>query len=322
MQIIKYIFIIIFVLYTIYAIYDFIKNININNTLIVNKQLTKFKIRLVIAVCIFIFPFGLNYTLNNSNNNAEEIIKIDDNYLDSNYVWNEDKNYYESQDKNEIVKIVSISDDIYPDNENNNKTKQMIIYNQSTIKKLDNFTYYNQCDKQWQTRGFCSNNYSICGNGCGATSLAMIASSLGNNKKVTPLDVRDYLCKNNLHSNGGMSYAPFTNKNLLDEFGLNGNVIINYNESSIYDKKKAQVLETNIKKGNGVILLIPGHYVVLGKNKTCNANQVYMYDPESRDTSKCYTMEELWTKTWNIKNRCYNEKKCGWRMAWSYTSKK
>ena len=160
----------------------------------------------------------------------------------------------------------------------------------------------------------------MCNNGCGATAIAMVASTIGKNKNITPLDVRDYLCDNKLHSNGGMAYAPFTNSNLLSNYGLKGKVFIDYNDSSKYDDPKALAIKAEVDKGNGVILLIPGHYVVLGKNNSCNSNQVYMYDPASRSDSACYTMGELWTKTWNRKNRYNKKKKCGWRMAWTYTN--
>ena len=200
-----------------------------------------------------------------------------------------------------------------------NNTNELIANNQPIVTTVNNYKYYNQCDSMWQTKGFCSSGYSMCNNGCGATAIAMIASTLGNNENTTPLDVRDYLCNNKLHSNGGMSYEPFTNKGLLNNYGLESNVFIKYNDNSKYDETKATAIKNEVEKGNGVILLIPGHYVVIGKNSECNNNQVYMYDPASRSDSMCYTMEELWNKTWNRKNRCSNQKKCGWRMAWSYT---
>ena len=132
-------------------------------------------------------------------------------------------------------------------------------------KNLLCFVYYNQCDSKWQSRGFCSINYSMCGNGCGATSLAMVISTI-KNKEVTPLNVRDYLCSNNLHINGGMNYSAFTNTNLFNYYGINGEIIVNYNESRIYDYNKAKKLLDSINNNYGVVLLIPGHYIVIGYN--------------------------------------------------------
>lgn len=448
MQIISVILITISILIIIYAINDFLRNININNDIEVKTKLSKMKIRMVVAICIFVVPFVLNFVVGLFSNVSkvfaledEKLVEIDNDYLDSSYVWNEEKKYYENTEKEEVVEVINVNDEnthdkkevkngkekivdvaydnrelvfvesdkkeelnvddevieesnIYINNNEivnednivvNNKVSEdvvitdkdisnnkvavsntnknsdrvlsnkkekilnledllkeeevviednkinhnsnnivvnnandLIVNNQPKKESFSEFTYYNQCDSKWQVRGFCASGYSMCSNGCGATAIAMIASTLGKNKSVTPLDVRDYLCNNNLHSNGGMAYAPFTNSGLLNYYGLNGNVIINYNDNSKYNDSKALAIKAEVDNGNGVILLIPGHYVVLGKNKTCNVNQVYMYDPASRADSGCYTMGELWTKTWNRYNRCYNKKKCGWRMAWSY----
>ena len=151
-------------------------------------------------------------------------------------------------------------------------------------------------------------------------SIAMIAATYGNDSSVNPVNVRDYLCSNGLHSSGGMLYSPFTNGNLLKHFGINGSELISANESKDYDEAKANAIKDAVDHGKGVILLIPGHYVVIGKNKKCSNDEVYMYDPASNTDSKCYTMKSVWNKTWNRKNRCIGgNKKCGWRRAWVYT---
>lgn len=475
MHILNILFVVAAIAIVIYAVGDFLNNISINNDAELSMKLNKIKRRMILAICVFAIPIALNLVIGLFSNvsklfvNSDEgIVEVDNKFLDSSYVWNDDKNYFESKEKTEVIEVVNIKEEVKNNNDNNNvvskkndlnnnemlsnnsdfsdsklleeeivvssyekvidkdnnndyeeeeiiyeeatidvedyvfvdnkkevvkeekvisnnnsvtnnknnnssnnsynenkfidkevnniniisnevdsklleeeekvvveenkvnhndnnavikNTNELIVNNQPAIKSIDSFTYYNQCDSQWQVRGFCSSGYSMCSNGCGAVAIAMVASTLGNNKNVTPLDVRDYLCSNKLHSNGGMAYAPFTNNGLLNNYGLNGNVFIKYNDNSKYDDTKALAIKAEVDKGNGVILLIPGHYIVLGKNKVCNANQVYMYDPASRSDSGCYTMGELWTKTWNRYNRCYNKKKCGWRMAWSYTSK-
>ena len=254
-----------------------------------------------------------NITTNSINNNNKESISNNNiNNKINNSVY---ENKLKEEEKND-VNILDSNKSNVPSN-----THEKIVNSQPLASKVESFVYYNQCDSAWQTKGFCKSGYSMCGNGCGATAIAMVASTLGSNKNVTPIDVRDYLCNNKLHGNGGMAYEPFTNSGLLNNYGLNGRVFIDYNDYSKYDDNKALSIKKEVDNGNGVILLIPGHYVVLGKDKKCNKDQVYMYDPASRSDSGCYTMGELWTKTWNRKNRCYNQKKCGWRMAWSYTSK-
>lgn len=197
------------------------------------------------------------------------------------------------------------------------------VSNSSDKKSINGYNgdlvYYNQCSSEWKNEGFCNTSSDMCNNGCGAAAIAMVAASFGNNSSTNPVTVRDYLCSNGLHSSGGLGYDAFTNTNLLNKFGINGQELISANESKTYDSTKTNLILENVNKGKAVILLIPGHYVVIGQNKKCSGNEVYMYDPASSTDSNCYTMESLWDKTWNRKNRCNNKGKCGWRRAWSYT---
>ena len=179
------------------------------------------------------------------------------------------------------------------------------------------FTYYNQCSPTtWKNN--CSSK-SMCSSGCGLTSLAIVANAFSG-QKVTPNTIRDYVCANG-HSEGALEYSWFTNKGLLNKFNLQSKEIIGHNESSNYSQTRANAIKKAVDEGDGVVLLIPGHYVVVGPGKSCSSDEVYLYEVGKRDLNGCYTMKKLWNTTYNRKKRCSNIGQCGWRQAWAFNSK-
>lgn len=168
-----------------------------------------------------------------------------------------------------------------------------------------NFAKYFQCDY----------GKTMCGYGCGPTSLAIIANQFSG-QKVTPPQMYEYLQSIGYNTKpNGLSHSAPTSKKLLKKYNLKVETIINYNDSHVYDGKKANDIKKAVDSGKGIVLLIQGHYVVIGPNTKCKKNEVHLYEVGSRTKTGCYTMKDLWvaTKHHDVK---------AWRMAWAYSSNK
>lgn len=193
------------------------------------------------------------------------------------------------------------------------------------IQYAESLVYYNQGD--YPTTYLCSTSSgaSIKSHGCGHTSFSMIAATFGN-RTYTPVDFRNIMCnpgnKNGAYSGGALGYWFFTDSKLLDTLGLKSENLFPYDSSSrTYNSTNGNKILNAVRQGKGVIIYIPGHYVAVGQNPSCNENEVYYYDPGSRSNRGCYTMNALWNKTYNYSNRCTNSGKCGWKGAWAFSGK-
>jgi len=188
--------------------------------------------------------------------------------------------------------------------------KMLIYYNQGS--------YYNV--------KFCSGTKNLQSSGCGAVSLAMMASTFSN-KKYTPEVMAKWLCSNG-HGGGALGTSFFTKESLLNHFNLKVETLFKVSSSlnrgnagDKYDSSKGTKILNAVKSGKGVILYIPGHYLAVGPNPSCKSTEVYLYDVGKRDNNGCYTMKELFNKTYNYKSRCSSGGNCGWKFAYAYSKK-
>ena len=180
--------------------------------------------------------------------------------------------------------------------------------------------YFNQGD--YRSVKFCSNGKTVKSSGCGAVSLAMVTYHFSGTSH-GPKAVAKWLCSNG-HSGGGMSYKQFTKKKMLNHYKLKVDTLFSNgawqgNSGKSYKSSQANKILKAVKEGKMVILYIPGHYVAIGPNSKCKENQVYLYDPGCRTCIGCYTMPKLWKQTYNNRNRCKENRNCGWKAAWAYT---
>ena len=153
----------------------------------------------------------------------------------------------------------------------------------------------------------------------------MIAATFGN-KNYKPTDIRNIMCgsigKSLGYEKGALGYWFYTNSTLLNELGLTSQTIVSFDSSSnTYNSSNASAILSAVQAGKGVILYIPGHYIALGQHPNCTTNQVYNYDPGNRSNRGCYTMRELWDKTYNYSNRCASDGNCGCKGAWAFVGK-
>ncbi len=180
---------------------------------------------------------------------------------------------------------------------------------------------------------FCNPGHSMGGYACGPTSLAMIIATF-TNPAYTPTDMRNYICNKQgtiPHTEGsGLAHVAFTNAKMLSDYNLNVETLFDYGSLKAYNDADGAKVLASVQAGKGVIVNVPGHYVVLGPNPSCSKNEVYLYDPAQSSVggvggesyNDCYTVKEAIRRTGTRHNRCVNGRgQCGWSSAWAYSGK-
>lgn len=136
--------------------------------------------------------------------------------------------------------------------------------------------YYNQCDRRWKNRKYDISGATLCDSSCGYTSFAMIAAGLNNDSSINPYTVIKYFrnIKSGQLSRRGYGAASW-------------NEIANNKKISYYNLKCDTIRKTQItsylKAGRPVIVLVPGHYVVLSYS---NNGKIVLMDPFTNWASK------------------------------------
>lgn len=178
--------------------------------------------------------------------------------------------------------------------------------------------YYNQ--GSYASVAFCSGSKTLKSSGCGAVSFAMVATNLVSTT-YNPTYVAAWLCNEGGHGGGGLSGSYFTNTAMLNKFKLKSTKLFGSDGSSandmsnINDANKNKII-TALKKGQKIILYIPGHYVELN---SIDANgYIQLNDPGKRANTGKHTMDELVNLTKNNSNRCSDSNNCGWHGAWAF----
>lgn len=152
--------------------------------------------------------------------------------------------------------------------------------------------YYNQCDEPWGKTTFYTGTY--CRQSCGATSLAMVVSGIGNNSSATPNVIGDKMKAMGLPATF-VSHDAFTNSSFLSYFGIKGTRINGSNKTTVLNK-----FTEVLNNGSPVIINLPGHYVVVDHIKD---GKYHMWDPGSRSYNGYYTGDGLWKEILDYKGR-------------------
>lgn len=275
--------------------------------------------RIISALVVFLVPLGVNILLETLNTGSD--FKTCYSNANADYIAQrkQEEKIEKEIEKRAREQELALKQQQSSSNSSNNSGSQ------NTTKYASEIVYYNQGD--YSTTYLCSssNGKTIKSSGCGHTSLSMIAATFGN-KKYTPVDIRNIMCgsigKSLGYEYGALGDWFYTNSTLLNELGLESETLINHNDGyKTYNSSYASSILTAVQSGKGVIIYIPGHYVVVGQNPSCTTNQVYYYDPGNRSNRGCYTMNELWNKTYNYSSRCTNNNNCGWKGAWAFVGK-
>lgn len=180
-----------------------------------------------------------------------------------------------------------------------------------------NLPYYNQCDSRWKSVKFGSSSSTICSSGCGYSSLAMIASGLNNDGNINPKTVHAYIHPGISPNKGAIEDAALYNQNMLNKYDMNAQVLF-YRGSGLSKDAKLTKIRDALKANKAIEVLIPGHYVVF---TPATNGEVVLLDPGNGSNNGTYTLENLWNKFYNHKNRCNELGKCGFMYAVAYTAK-
>lgn len=189
---------------------------------------------------------------------------------------------------------------------NDLKTKKSIfdkasVCKNNTSKKFNGvFPYYNQCNDSWKNHkicdsadysgGKCVSSNTICSSGCGYTSFAMIASGFNNDSNIKPDNVVDFVAKFSYNEKGGaLADDALTNKNVLNKYNLNAEVLFARKQNMSIKDKKQKIVKA-LESGKAVELLVPGHFVAL---VNINDGKILLNDPGKSANVGKYTIDEL-----------------------------
>lgn len=152
-----------------------------------------------------------------------------------------------------------------------------------------------QYDKRWGYAFYGEHVIAI--NGCGPTSLAMVASYLTGNVKNTPAVIADYAFSHGYYSDVGTSWDLFTTGAL--KFGIKGKVIPFSKESVFKELESGRPIICSMRKGD---FTTTGHFIVLvgvkdGKIQVNDSNSqkrsAKLWDYETLE----YQIKNLWAFT-------------------------
>lgn len=323
-QLLKIAFIILPIVLIVMLSIDFAKNV-VSQEDEMKKNLQLAIKRLLYAVAVFLVPTIVNIAINvigDFDIGYKKCLNVTLDKIDDQIIINKNKCIEDGYKWDTDTKQCQITSPTANRKDIELSQGMKLIKNSSSTKNDGGFIYYNQGD--YKSVKFCSGSKTVAGSGCGATSFAVVASSLVD-KKYDPKAVANWLCKNG-HGGGGLSASWFTNKTFLNQFKLSSKKLFdngNYqgNSGKSYKKSQGEKILDAVKSGKGVVLYIPGHYVAVGPNKECTANQVYLYDVGNRMLNGCYNTKTLFAQTKNNKNRCLADGNCGWKAAWAFTAK-
>lgn len=152
--------------------------------------------------------------------------------------------------------------------------------------------YYNQCDSRWGSQTFYTGSY--CRQSCGATSLAMVVSGIGNNSNAIPTVIGDKMKSMGLPATF-VSHNAFTNSSFLGYFGIKGTRINGSDKTTVLN-----AFRTHLNQGHPIICNLPGHYVVVDHFKD---GKFHVLDPGSQRYNGYYDDAGMWELIINYKNR-------------------
>jgi len=188
---------------------------------------------------------------------------------------------------------------------------------------LDSLITYNQFD--YPKVPYCVNT-TISSSGCGPTGYAMIATNLLG-EKITPPDVAKVACVASGNQDHGSSYHMYNRKYINEKFGLknellfDNHAIYGYSGNANYNSEQGQKMFDAVYDGKIILLWIPGHFVVVGPNGSCDRDEVYLYNTNNgSEKNGCYTPKELFNATYNHGKKCTKKSACGWLAAVAYSA--
>ena len=320
---------------------DIIKSVTAGNAEGISKSMRQIPNRLLAAAMIFLVPTILEFTLNFVDDSFEyaacitnadyEIIQVLYTNNADNYVIKVEQSLNEGDlasaryavnlltDESLKISYNARLDKVAKKIESSKPTPSVNTgYNNSSgnVDSNKTFPYYNQCDSRWKKISLNNGStYNTCNCGCGYASLAMIISGLNNAVAITPKTVVPYVITFSYGNCAISDAALYNSEKLKSKYGVTPTVLF-YRNDSLSDSQKKQKIVEALKAKKPVIVLVPAHYVVLTK---INGDQITVLDPGNSSNNGTYTIDSLFKKYYNHKNRCTEQGLCGIRFAISYS---
>lgn len=258
-----------------------------NNKIKDNKNMTKKKIKYISLVFIILSIMCIVFI--DMKENGEDNLKGDI-----------IKNLHQKYGENPKIELILNNIDLYPKellelastNEEAIDFVSDYIYNSKTRKEKNisiekdynkgEIPLFIQWDKRWGYNKYGSSFMAT--NGCGPTSLSMVAVGLTGNTKFNPKMVADFSYKNGyLDDRVGTKWSLMTNG--AQHFGLNGKELPLDKDVIISTLKKGQPIIVSMGPGE---FTTKGHFMVL---TGVDNNKIIVNDPNSIEKS---------SKTWDI----------------------
>lgn len=133
--------------------------------------------------------------------------------------------------------------------------------------------YYAQCDSKWGNIVYDTGGATLCSSSCGYTSFAMVAAGLNRNMTINPVSVVSHMRnidisagKKTSRGYGAASTGELTSTSNMNYYGLTVSRI-----------SGTQSILNALNKNSAVIILVPGHYMVLAPSD--KSGYVTLLDP-------------------------------------------
>lgn len=178
-----------------------------------------------------------------------------------------------------------------------NKDKDFKIDPNDFKKNKDGIKQFIQWDERWGYKQYGDDFMAL--TGCAPTSLAMVVSSLNNDKSVTPIVIAKYAEENNFYVDGIGSSWTLVN-DVARKYGLRSNAI----------PSDANMIRSSLEKGKPIIASVgpgtfteTGHFLVL--TGVTSEGKIRINDPNSIENS---------SKEWDI-DIFLNESQMLWEIS-------
>lgn len=193
-------------------------------------------------------------------------------------------------------------------------------------------TANDQTDFDPNKTGF-ANGANLYNQGCGYTSISMVASALG--RDISPTDVKNLIWDGPNHATssiadqkyeecngkkksttcGRVTTSTLTDATLMNKLGLTGTKLF---DSGSSEEAKKKAVSDALSRGETIILRIPNHYIAISGSP----DRVQVCNPWLGDQNGTYTVDSLFSNSTltNWHNKCSSTNECGIWYGASYKS--
>lgn len=255
----------------------------------------KFTTRCLGGVGVYFIVFLVQLLLKLVGSSSDGMIECitcftsDGSYCYSYEVENEDYSEEAAQAKKEREELEAKREEVRKKNEEETKKQEQQQQQQQeqeisgsipsggsrSVENAIGLPYYNQCDPRWKNiqydigGGSNGGPATLCSSSCGYTSLSMVVAGLTKDSSINPYTIVKFLRNINdgeltRRGYGAASTSELTSSTLITKYGIKGTNI------------SASNIESSLRAGKPVVILIPGHYMTLSISES---GKIVLLDP-------------------------------------------